>query len=385
MNLPVQTIRLATDPSQNGLYCGADGVTLGGMPLLKKTGSRFSSHDPFNLQHLFDIAYGAGAIDASQYARRLARVANALNKGDLPLAMIGGLLLKLPDVPVERFGRRGKIGLESKLAFDEDQPRDADGRWTLDPSGESRQSSPTVEPPKSAPIISPVPEPAAEPAEASRLARLAPRVVGLAARLAALVAEAVPLAIGFCLIPLNRSNIHEGSFPGFPTLGYRSDEGMLTISRLDPAGQIEVLYRGVPDANDFYHDDQGNIIGRHVGTGILFDSNALTKLAAKPPRAGKPDTGAALLPGVSSKEDDDEPRVCPSPTPENINGRSERTLAYQTQITGLPRGFDVEFRGVRFDGCDEQTNECRKQRVSVWSGCLNGPIKNSSIPNFTLT
>jgi hypothetical protein len=360
MNLPLRTIRLATDPSQNGLYCGPDGVTLGGIPLLKETASGFSPHDPFNLQHLFDMAYGAGAIDASQYARRLAHVANALNKGDLPLAMIGGLLLKLPDVPVERFGRRGEIGLESKLAFDEDQPRDADGRWTLDPSGESRQSSPTVEPPKSAPIISPVPEPAAEPAEASRLARLAPRVVGLAARLAALVAEAVPLAIGFCLIPLNRSNIRYGALPGLPGFNYRSDEGAVTISRLDAAGHVEHINSGLPDAQGYYHDSDGYIIGQNVGTGVLFDNDALTELAAKPAKAKVPNTDFAPLPGISANADYGTPKVCPPPTPEDITKRSARSLAYQSQITGLPIGWDVLLNGVRFDGCDNVTQRMQE-------------------------
>jgi hypothetical protein len=345
MSLPIRTVRLATDPSQNGLYCGPDGVTLGGIPLLRETASGFLPHDPFNLQHLFDMAYGAGAIDASRYARRLAHVANALNKGDLPLAMIGGLLLKLPDVSTKT-GKLPKPAGEfgPKQAFDEDQPRDADGKWTTGPAGEARQT----------PLAVPAPE-AANPPEESPIARIGPRLIGLLGRLAVAIADAIPLAIGLILIPTNASNIHEGSFPGFPTLGYRSDEGMLTISRLDPAGQIEVLYRGAPDANDFYHDDQGNIIGRHVGTGILFDSNALTELAAKPTNGKEPETGIALLPNASASQDDKEPKVCPPPTEEDTTGRSDRAIAYQTQITGLPKGYDVLFNGVRYDGCDKIT------------------------------
>jgi filamentous hemagglutinin len=31
--------------------------------------------------------------------------------------------------------------------------------------------------------------------------------------------------------------------------------------------------------------------------------------------------------------------------------RSERSLAYQEQISGLPRGFAVDLNGVSYDGC----------------------------------
>jgi hypothetical protein len=50
----------------------------------------------------------------------------------------------------------------------------------------------------------------------------------------------------------------------------------------------------------------------------------------------------------------DQPQLCPDPTAESVAGRSERSLAYQQQITGLPRGLEVKLNGVRFDGFREE-------------------------------
>lgn len=43
--------------------------------------------------------------------------------------------------------------------------------------------------------------------------------------------------------------------------------------------------------------------------------------------------------------------LCPDPTPENTAGRSDRTIAYRAQITGLPPGLEIVFNGERYDGC----------------------------------
>jgi hypothetical protein len=52
------------------------------------------------LQAALDDAYGATPqLDARNYLPGLNGIARSLDKGDLALAMIGSVLLKLPDIP----------------------------------------------------------------------------------------------------------------------------------------------------------------------------------------------------------------------------------------------------------------------------------------------
>ena len=347
MEFSVRTIRLDSSPRGRGLWCGPEELTLAGHPLLEKTNRGFAPVELSEIQRAFDRTFGEDARhDARNYLPGLAGVARSLNKGDLPLAMIGSVLLKLPDIP--------QAAPETKLAFDDTQPRDDDGRWT---SGVTEDAK--------SPIA--IQAEATAGVEEATVEGIAPRVLMLLGRLARILPGPVALAAGV-LIPTNESNIHSGEFPGFEGLHYRSDEGVVTISRLDAAGNIETLYHGFPDADGFYHDDQGEIIGQHVGTGVMFDNEALADFAAKPSAAT---TGGAIEP--ASMQADDGPKVCPDPTPENINRRSQRSLAYQSQITGLPYGFDVAYLGVRFDGCDEQTGRMIEAKGLGTDWMLNWP------------
>jgi hypothetical protein len=343
MGWPVRVVRLATEPLEGGLWCGPDGLTLAGRPLLERTGKAFSPRSLPELQDAFDAAYGSdGGLEAAAYLPGLTGIARSLSKGDIPLAMIGSLLLKLPEVPGPHTGWAAANDDDTKRAFDDDQPRDENGRWTANGASEAKQPAPPT-----------FTEPAVA-ADTESLASIAPKAISLLERLAAVISAPVAFAAGL-LVPSNGSNIHQGTPPGLPGLTYRSDEGIVTISRLDDAGNIETLYRAAPDADGFYHDAEGDIIGRHVGTGVLFDTDALAEMAGKtdkPPEVGA-DVSAA--PDTAAMPDDDEPKVCPPKTEEDITGRSARSLAYQNQITGLPIGWDVLYRGVRFDGCNDIT------------------------------
>lgn len=265
--------------------------------------------------------------------------------------MIGSVLLKLPDVPRLEIGKRG---------FDDSELRDELGRWTADGPGEG-------EPPI-------VPQAEAEASIAAEAATeevttgaLAPETVDLLTSLAGVLSGPIALAASI-LIPANESNIHYGEVPDFPGLHYRSDEGAVTISRLDAAGNIETLYQGMPDKEGFYHDKDGYVIGQHVGTGVMFDNEALADLVAEPSLGG--DNGG-IDPPLATEDGDEE--ACPAPTPENIKGRSKRSLAYQEQITGLPRGLDINYQGVRFDGCDNDTNRMMEAKGLGMDWMLNWP------------
>jgi hypothetical protein len=347
MDFSVRTIRLDSSPREGGLWCGPEGLTLAGHPLLEKTENGFAPAALPEIQRTFDHVFGETApYDASIYLGGLSSVARSLNKGDLPLAMIGSVLLKLPDLP--------QAAPKRKLAFDDTQPRNDNGRWT---SGvrEEAKSPITIQAEATAGVE-------------ETAARLAPRVLMLLGRLARVLPGPVALAAGV-LIPTNDSNIHSGEFPGFQGLHYRSDEGVVTISRLNAAGNIETLYRGFPDANGFYRDDKGLIIGRNVGTAVLFDNESLSDLTAKSPETAT--ETPPPTPETTPDQDDDEPKVCPAPTTENTAGRSARSLAYQTQITGLPEGWDVLYHGVRYDGCDDLTKDMEEAKSRMGGYLVN--------------
>jgi len=386
MNSSVRFVRLAASSREGGLFCGSDGLMLTGRPLLRETETGFVTRSPLELQRIFDSVYGQQfGLEARTYLPGLAGVARALNKNDVPLAMISGLLLKLPEVPDPPVDQQREDDGNLKEAFNQDQPRDEHGRWTQGPASGAKQPPPGgFIPDESLSPISPqAAEAGATEAEglATSLETIAPEVVGLLARLSGIIAAPIAFAAAI-LLPTNRSNIHSGAFPGFPGLTYRSDEGIVTISRLDAAGNVEDLYRGFPDAEGFYHNDQGQIIGRRVGTGVLIDNDTLAELSTKPIKSLETGINSAPIPDASPKQGDDEPKACPPPTPESIAGRSARSLAYQNQITGLPIGWDVVFRGVRFDGCvdpEVRLKEAKGPMPEFYMKMTDEKLRNSKL------
>lgn len=391
MNRSVQFFKLASDPRQPGLACRKDGLALAGHPLLSENGEGLSPRPAAEIQEILDAAFGWDTdIRADALLPGLASVARFLNKGDLPLAMIGSLLLKLPDIPDSSPLAKAARDAAAKAGYNPAQARDENGRWTQDagsnafqpPVADIRpsltdallQTVPALQQATPALLetggeagggvlegLAPnAPEAAAallqtgeEAAGGGVLEDLAPEAISLLARLAPYLGGAAATVLGV-LIPTNRSNIHEGEIPDAPGLTYRSDEGIVDVYALDPSGNPMVVYHGVPDREGFYYDDQGLIVGRHVGRAALFDPEALQEIAAGKtgmPAGSEPPAGNP--PPTTLQPDEDRPRFCPPPTPENIRRRSIWSLLYQSQITGLPPGFDVLFQGVRFDGCVE--------------------------------
>ncbi len=362
MNRSIQMFKLASDPRQPGLACLRDGLALAGHPLLFDSGEGLSPRSVSDIQEVLDAAYGWDAdIKADDLMPGLASVARFLNKGDLALAMIGSVLLRLPDIPDSSPLAKAARDRAAKTGYDPAQPRDDNGRWTqgagsgafLPPAAGVRPSLPDA--PLEAPTAVRQGAPAlletGDEAAGGILESLAPEALALLARLAPYLGGAVATAVGV-LIPTNRSNIRFGNVPDAPGLTYRSDEGVVTIFSHDSSGNPIVVYHSLPDRNGFYYDDKGLTIGRAVGTAVLFDSEALQDMAAekaKPTDSVSSSVVAAHTVGTP----DEEPRFCPPPTPESTAGRSRRSIAYQSQITGLPENWDVLFQGVRYDGCVE--------------------------------
>jgi hypothetical protein len=125
--------RLASGPDGPGLACGADGVSLGGVPLLRKTDAGLEPRPLVEIDILIKAGYGA-AFDAQALSRGLSVAARALNAGDLGRAMIATLHLRLPKLSADSAARVAAVN--AVLAkYSPDQPRDWHGRWTTEGGG----------------------------------------------------------------------------------------------------------------------------------------------------------------------------------------------------------------------------------------------------------
>jgi hypothetical protein len=191
--------------------------------------------------------------------------------------------------------------------------------------------------------------PAASEIAVPTIEELGPPVLRLLAQFAAAIAAPVALGGVFALIPTNSSNIHGGVIPGRPDLSYRSDEGVLTISRLDDQGNVKRVYEGFPDSAGLYRDSTGRVFGQHVGTGVVFSLDSLPLFGE--PSDGEPKVSPDPTSHIDSVPSSGDPKLCPDPSPENINGRDPDVVRYQSQVTGLPPGQIVSLNGVDFDGC----------------------------------
>jgi hypothetical protein len=188
------------------------------------------------------------------------------------------------------------------------------------------------------------------------------------AGLAELAAEiAAPAAfLGVLFLPTNSSLVSEGTLPSRPDLDWRYDQdtGLLQIYRQDATGRLLLRSGRVGDGGLFY-DENGRVIGRNLGSTVAIDLGAL------PPPIGRTDAEAA----VALADAPERPKLCPDPTAEITAGRSERSLAYQHQITRLPRGLEVKLNGIRFDGCREADGTMLEAKGPGFSDKMDGPSK----------
>ncbi len=109
----IRHFRLAPAPVDGApqpltLSCGPEGPALAGAPLLRKTDAGFAPPPRDELAALTLAAYGEIA-NLKRLTRGLAAAANALNQGDLPLAMTATVHLQLPDVTAEGAARLAAV------------------------------------------------------------------------------------------------------------------------------------------------------------------------------------------------------------------------------------------------------------------------------------
>jgi hypothetical protein len=344
--------------------------------------------------------------------RQCQRIADALDKGEVALAQIHGLYIPVGDLDERQLRRIALVGL-AKAGFNPDEPRvpkgdPRGGEWTngggsgiapdssiatLDavvtagdgtlaadggPGGTDAGNPPpmeystasggsdansdrtpaTVETPSNGTQAStpesPVNGPPAMPlrtiaadadaAATSLLGQLPAETITALTELAARMTAAT-IVFRILFIPSNGSVVVEGNVANAPDLSYRYDRdtGIVEVWRDDGTGGRTLLDTGHIGVDGRFYDRSGRAIGRALSNAAVIDPDTL------PGYRSQSRTGTVARPLALA--DTAEPKLCPDPTPENTAGRSDRTIAYQSQITGLPPGLEIVFNGERYDGC----------------------------------
>jgi len=246
--------------------------------------------------------------------------------------------------------------------FDPDQPRDEQGRWTSEgeaadgaTAASAAPATDTAAATAGAAAASVAGDVLTSPALGPALRQFAARALATAAGVAAGSAATAALVLGFVCIPLKwSSGISEGSVEDAPDLGYRFDQatGHLRLSCTNEDGSEDILYSGRVGTDGLFRDNDGNVIGRRLDGSVIVDPDAVPGYESRAKSKDRAQTGARAR--VDAIADTVQPKLCPAPTEESTAGRSERTTAYQSQISKLPVGLEVKWRGVRFDGCREE-------------------------------
>ena len=129
-----------------GLDCTAHGLSLAGVSLLRRTVEGFESRDELEIRWLLDRAYGPG-LDFDRITKGIAAIARALN-GDQPgHAMIRALLLDLPELDWAGAARLAQAD-DTLAKYDENEPRDEQGRWAANGNIPTTLHSPHGLPPR---------------------------------------------------------------------------------------------------------------------------------------------------------------------------------------------------------------------------------------------
>ncbi len=324
---------------------------------------------------LLRFAFENVAHDVSRFGTACRRLDKSLATEGLAKAQRLGLDIPLGAIGDPHLRRLAIATALLKAGFDPNQPRDDHGRWTDGggASGDGGDASsatgsnataagymarPGVE--ADAPTA-PEASPDAAIPSAARWS-IWTRLWGGLAAIADAAAAPVALAGALCLIPLNRGLVSEGTLPDHPDISYRfalDESTSLLLYRTDENGDRQIIFNGYRDADGYYRDDQGNIIGRYTAGALVIDPATASAVANREFNIGQPD--ALAQPGTNPSaaaqsdarlEPRNQPIACPDPSKENTKGRSPEALAYELQVTGKKEpGIDYKINGVSFDGC----------------------------------
>lgn len=122
----ISFFRLTNEPDGSGLSCTPDGLSLAGVPLLRKTRTGFAPRSSHQIAALLEAAYGR---DPTLLQSSVGAIAEALNCGDLARAAITAVLSRTPELDGGAAARLAKAH-NALRKYDPEEPRDWHGRWT---------------------------------------------------------------------------------------------------------------------------------------------------------------------------------------------------------------------------------------------------------------
>lgn len=374
-------------PECRGLAVEAEGVMLGPeCTLMRRTTAGYRRADDAEIA-LVTLA----AFDGDERLQRLPivldHIAAALVHGELAKAQVLGLQLPVDELDAQQL-RRLRLATDLiKAGYNQDEPRDAFGRWT----SEGTDAAP-VAASVAADVVGTSPLGPLGRGALSALSQLGARLTAGAGA----AAGAAVAFLGIIFIPTNRSLITEGRLPDRPDVTYRydSDTGVLSLYR-----NGERLSSSEAGADGIFRDSDGRAIGRKLDGSIAVDPDALPGTTATAlPGGRRPDHGAAVnaagaaVAGAAAagartgtRIDADtarnEPKLCPAPTEDRPGGKTEASIEYQdftnTLSNGrpLPPGYAVSLPNpsnggnVVFDGCRESDGTMLEAKGPVTSKC----------------
>lgn len=209
---------------------------------------------------------------------------------------------------------------------------------------------------------------AAESAAASLLNGLSAQVLAALAQLLARMTG--PTAFfGILFIPSNGDLVITGAVAGAPdlTVSYDRDTGVVRVWQADNSGAKTLLDTGHIGVDGRFYDAAGTAVGAAIANGAVIDPATLPAYRSQSSSAGINIGSQAIADNAN------QPKLCPDPTFENIAGRSDRTIAYQSQITGLPPGLEIVFNGERYDGCRPENGDLLEAKGEGYENFMDGP------------
>jgi hypothetical protein len=128
-----------------GLDCTEDGLTLAGVPLLRRTVRGFMPREELEIRWLLERAYGS-ALDTGPVIKGIKTVARALNEDQLGHAAIRALLLDLHELDWASAARLAQAD-DALAKFDPNERRDERGRWAANDNAPNTLHTPNGLPP----------------------------------------------------------------------------------------------------------------------------------------------------------------------------------------------------------------------------------------------
>ena len=314
---------------------------------------------------LLRFAFENDGSDGSALNRACCRLEKSMAAEGVAKARRLGLEIPLGLINDPQLRRLAIATALLKGGFDPGEARDDRGRWTDTGGGASTTGTNTTTAEIGAVAV------------ANSVAAVADAVIsspgwkiwGRAAlealpRVAGELAGPLAMAGGLILMPTNESLTSEGTLPGRPDVAYKANEMELTLYHVDDQGQRTPFFISHPDADSFYRDEQGNVVGRFVnGAFVLDPAGAAAVLPTvtgekieednETPEERRARIAALVVRAIAKVRTADPEELCPDPGPDRpgAESASPRTRAYQEQVTRLPYGVVFYLNDVSFDGC----------------------------------